>query len=206
MTDDQKLIEQFLAELVSKISDKYGREIDFIILFGSSARGEFRKGVSDIDLVIELIRASKRKEIEEFATNVFWELNEKYKTEFEKVLSTVKSKRILDNFLKGVEKEAHLYVPIFVFPPGWLDWEKGRITRFRWKLPAIFFIHQSFIFQRFKEEGKILYGRDIRTQINPKISFWERWKAIQIPFWLSFFSLLVLLLMPKLVFNWATKA
>ena len=206
MTDDQKLIEQFLAELVSKISDKYGREIDFIILFGSSARGEFRKGVSDIDLVIQLIRASKRKEIEEFATNVFWELNEKYKTEFEKILSTVKSKRILDNFLKSVEREAHFYVPIFVFPPGWLDWEKARIIRPLWRPAAIFLIHQALIFEKFKEEGKILYGRDIRHLIKPEITFWERWKAIQIPFWISLFSILILPLALKRAVKYSTKA
>jgi len=64
------------------------------------------------------VLANGQKEIEDFTTNVFWKLNEKYKTEFEKVLSTVKSKRILDNFLKSVEREAHFYVPIFVFPPG----------------------------------------------------------------------------------------
>jgi len=206
ITKDQEIIEKFLRDLVKQVSQKYEDQLDFIILFGSAARGEFRIGVSDIDLVIQLKEGKKQEEIEKFATEIFWELNKEYKTRFEEVLATVKSHNLLDNFLKGVEKEAHLYVPIFVFPPGWLDWEKGRITRLRWKLPAVFFIHQSFIFQRFKEEGKILYGRDIRTQINPKISFWERWKAIQIPFWLSFFSLLVLLLMPKRAVKWATKA
>ena len=206
MADDQKLIEKFLKKLVLKITEKYGKEIDFIILFGSAARGEFKKGVSDIDLVIQLNRDSKRKEIEDFATNVFWELNEKYKTEFEKVLSTVKSKRILDNFLKSVEREAHFYVPIFVFPPGWLDWEKARRTRPLWRPAAIFLIHQAFIFEKFKEEGKILYGRDIRPLIKPKITFWERWKAIQIPFWISLFSILILPLALKRAVKYSTKA
>ena len=155
MSKDQELIEKFLHQLVSEITVKYGKEIDFIILFGSAARGEFKKGISDIDLVIQLKNDNGQKEIEDFATNVFWELNEKYKTEFEKVLSTVKSKRILDNFLKSVEREAHLYVPIFVFPPGWLDWEEARITRPLWRPAAIFLIHQAFIFEKFKEEGKI---------------------------------------------------
>src|SRR3990167_8177608 len=206
MADDQKLIEKFLKKLVLKITEKYGKEIDFIILFGSAARGEFKKGVSDIDLVIQLNRDSKRKEIEDFATNVFWELNEKYKTEFEKVLSTVKSKRILDNFLKSVEREAHFYVPIFGFPPGWLDWEKARITRPLWRPAAIFLIPQAFIFEKFKEKGKKLYGRDIRPLIKPKITFWERWKAIQIPFWISLFSILILPLALKRAVKYSTKA
>lgn len=206
MTDDQNLIEEFLRDLVSNIVEKYGNDIDFIILFGSAARGEFKKGVSDIDLVIQLKAAGRQKEIEEYATKVFWELNEKYKTEFEKVLATVKSKRILDNFLKGIEQEAHLYVPIFVFPPRWLDWEKARIIRPLWKPAAIFFIHQAFIFEKFKEEGQILYGRDIRPFIKPKITFWERWKAIQIPFWISLFSLLISPFALKQSVKYATKA
>ena len=206
MSKDQELIEKFLRQLVSEITEKYGKEIDFIILFGSAARGEFRKGVSDIDLVIQLKNENRQKEIEEFAGKVFWKLNKKYNTEFEKVLSTVKSKRILDNFLKSVEREAHLYVPIFVFPPGWLDWEKARIIRPLWKPAAIFFIHQAFIFEKFKEEGKILYGRDIRPLIKPKITFWERWKAIQIPFWISLFSVLIFPLALKRAVKYATKA
>jgi len=203
---DQEIIEKFLQELVKEIVYRYPQDIDFIILYGSAARGEFRKGVSDIDLVVQLKNENNYKEIEEYATKVFWELNKKYQTEFEKVLSTTASKKILDNFLKKMEKGAQLYVPIFVFPPGWFDWEKGRITRPLWKPAAIFFIHQAFLFEKFKNEGKILYGRDIRPQINPQITFWERWKALQIPFWLSLFSVLVLPLTLKQAVKYATKA
>jgi len=129
LTSDQQIINKFLEELVEKVTDRYSGDIDFIILFGSAARGEFRQGVSDIDLVIQLKNGQRQYEIEKFATEIFWDLNKKYQTKFEKVLSTTKSKNLVDNFFKGIEKEAHLYVPIFVFPSGWLDWEKGRITR-----------------------------------------------------------------------------
>ncbi|OGD84589.1 hypothetical protein A2165_02425 [Candidatus Curtissbacteria bacterium RBG_13_40_7] len=206
LSSDQKIINKFLKELVEKITDKYSEDIDFIILFGSAARGEFKRGVSDIDLVIQLKNSQRQKEIEMYSTKIFWELNRKYQTKFERVLSTTKSPNIIDNFFKHIEKGAHLYVPIFVFPPGWLDWEKGRITRLRWRLPSIFFIHQAFIFEKFKEEGKILYGRDVRSLIHPKINFWERWKAIQIPFWLSLFSVAILPFAFKQAVKYAIKA
>ena len=206
LTSDQQIINKFLEELVEKVTDRYSGDIDFIILFGSAARGEFRQGVSDIDLVIQLKNGQRQYEIEKFATEIFWDLNKKYQTKFEKVLSTTKSKNLVDNFFKGIEKEEHLYVPILVFPSGWLDWEKGRITRLGWRLPSIFFIHQAFIFEKFKEEGKILYGRDIRPLIHPNINFWERWKAIQIPFWLSLFSTLILPFALRQAVKYATKA
>ena len=206
MSEDQQIIDKFLVELTEKVATTYGDHIDFIILFGSAARGEFKRGVSDIDLVIQLKDGEKFKQVEDLATEVFWQLDKKYHTEFEKVLSTVKSKDIVDGWFKKVEETGHLYVPIFVFPPGWIDWEKGRFTRPLWRSAAIFFIHQAFILKRFKEEGKILWGRDIRPYIHPNINFWERWKAIQIPFWISLFSILILPISRQKALKYSTKA
>ncbi len=206
MSEDQQIIDKFLVELTEKVATTYGDHIDFIILFGSAARGEFKRGVSDIDLVIQLKDGEKLKQIEDFTTEVFWQLDKKYSTEFEKVLSTVKSKDIVDGWFKKVEETGHLYVPIFVFPPGWIDWERGRFTRPLWRSAAIFFIHQAFILKRFKEEGKILWGRDIRPYIHPNINFWERWKAIQIPFWISLFSILILPISRQKALKYSVKA
>jgi len=206
MSEDQQIIDKFLVELTEKVATTYGDHIDFIILFGSAARGEFKRGVSDIDLVIQLKDGEKFKQVEDLATEVFWQLDKKYHTEFEKVLSTVKSKDIVDGWFKKVEETGHLYVPIFVFPPGWIDWERGRFTRPLWRSAAIFFIHQAFILKRFKEEGKILWGRDIRPYIHPNINFWERWKAIQIPFWISLFSILILPISRQKALKYSTKA
>lgn len=206
MSEDQQIIDKFLIELTEEIATTYGDHVDFIILFGSAARGEFKRGVSDIDLVIQLKDDEKLKQIEDFATEVFWQLDKKYNTEFEKVLSTVRSKDIIDGWFKKVEETGHLYVPIFVFPPGWVDWERGRFTRPLWRSAAIFFIHQAFILKRFKEEGKILWGRDIRPYIHPNVNFWERWKAIQIPFWISLFSVLILPISRQKALKYSVKA
>ena len=125
---DQELIDFFLKELVSEITYKFEREIDFIILFGSASRGDFKKGVSDIDLVVQLKTTQKREEILNYSTNKFWDLNKKYNTEFEKVISTASSNTNIETLLKNIEKKTHLYVPIFVFPPGWINWQKGKIN------------------------------------------------------------------------------
>ncbi len=203
---DQELVDFFLKELVSKITNKFDSEIDFIILFGSAARGDFKKGISDIDLVIQLKYPQKREEILDYSTKIFWELNNKYNTEFEKVISTSDSNIKIEALLKNIEKKTHLYVPIFVFSPGWIDWAKGKINRPVWKIPAIFFISQSMIFYKFKKEGKVLFGKNIKNEMQFQISFWERFKSIQIPFWISNFAILILPLSPKSSLKYANKA
>jgi len=204
--NDQELIDKFIYTLVSKVTAKYSKEIDFIILFGSAARGEFKKGVSDIDLVIQLKEKGKHKEIESYATKVFWELDKIYKTDFAKVLSTKKTSKKDENFLKNIEKTFNFYVPIFVFPPGWLDWTNGRISRPFWKPLAVVLVHQTLIFEKFKREGKVLFGRDIRKDIKPKITFWERWKALQIPLYISFFSVIISPVLVNFSVKYSTKA
>lgn len=203
---DQELIDFFLKELVSEIAYKFRSEIEFIILFGSASRGDFKKGVSDIDLVIQLKTIQKREEILDYSTKKFWDLNKKYNTEFEKVISTTSANTNIEALLKNIEKKTHLYVPIFVFPPGWINWEKGKINRPLWKIPAIFFISQSMIFYKFKKEGKILFGKDIKKEMQIQISFWERFKSIQVPFWISNFAIIILPLSPNNSLKYAIKA
>lgn len=57
MNDSQK-IQSFLFDLIETLKRKYQKDIDFILLFGSVVRGEFKVGISDIDLIIQLKRSS----------------------------------------------------------------------------------------------------------------------------------------------------
>ncbi len=50
---DQLKVEAFLQEFVAELTKAYGSEIDFILFFGSAARGEFILGKSDVDLIIQ---------------------------------------------------------------------------------------------------------------------------------------------------------
>ncbi|HID73114.1 TPA: nucleotidyltransferase domain-containing protein [Candidatus Micrarchaeota archaeon] len=54
------------------------RDIDFILLFGSAARGEFRAGVSDVDMIIQVKKASTVPKLEGYAERLFWELDRKH--------------------------------------------------------------------------------------------------------------------------------
>ena len=208
MASDQELIEKFLADFTSKIVAEFGDKIDFILLFGSAARGEFVKGASDIDLIIQTKSNEDMTAIEGEAEKIFWDLDKKYNLEFKKVLSIAKSKNLIEKFLHGIEAKAHLFKPIFVFGPDELDWQNGTIKaeRLDWILGATFLASLSTTFLKMKKEGKILFGRDIRAEIHPKLNFWERWKGIWLPFYLAVISIFIFPLLPKEGLKLATKA
>lgn len=208
MSTDQKLVDQFLKDFVDQIGEKFGGKIDFILLFGSAARGEFIKGASDVDLIIQLKEAKDKDAIEAEAEKIFWLLDEKYDLDFKKVLSTVASHNLAEKLFHNAEAAAHLFKPIFVFGPGELDWERGQIKakRLDWLLASAFLVSLSTTFLKLKTEGKILYGQDIRAKIHPKISFWDKWKGIWLPFYLAVISIFVYPASPKEGLKLATKA
>jgi len=184
-TQDQKIVESFLRDFVRKLAKRYRDEIDFIILYGSAARGEFIKGVSDVDLTIQLKREKSVPAVKKHAEKIFWELDKKHKTQFKKVCSVKKPKKIMGKIISQFEKHTGIYVPIFVFGPDDIDWKNGRYLKKGYKLGAKIFAPSASVFYALKREGKILYGRDIRPYIKPKITLWERFKTIMVPFWLS---------------------
>jgi len=87
-TTDQQRAELFLEEFVSGLVGSMGDDIDFILLFGSVARGEFILGKSDVDLIIQTKNDAAVRRVERFAESLFWRLDEKHGMQFEKVLST----------------------------------------------------------------------------------------------------------------------
>lgn len=203
---DQREVEILIKELATGVVKKYAKDVDFIILYGSAARGDFIKGASDIDLLVQLKREEKIAEIKEFSNKLFWKLNKKYQMGFERYLATAKSNNFIDLILGKIENKNFLYTPIFVFGPEELDWVKGKILKKDLLPAAKIFASQASIFLNFKKEGRILFGRDIRKSIKVKASFWERWKGIWIPFYLVIFSLLVFPFSKKGAVKYATKA
>lgn len=208
MVTNQELIDKFLTDFTSNIVSKYKEEIDFILLFGSAARGEFVKGASDVDLVIQAKSGKDVDEIQTAAEKLFWILDKKYDLEFKKSLSIAKTKRPIEKFLLAIEARAHLFKPIFVFGPDELDWKHGtvRTKRLDWILGATFLASLATTFLKMKKEGEILFGRDVRKEIRPKLNFWERWKGIWLPFYLAAISIFVFPLSRKEGLKLATKA
>lgn len=222
--EDQQLVQNFLKEFSKKLAGEFSDDLDFILLFGSAARGEWKKGISDVDLIIQMKKMEAVKKAKEFSNKIFWELNEKYGTKFEESCSiggparsatqsatmqrfgrTVLQAWEKDKIKKVIEK-TKLYVPFEIFGPGDIDWVNGKIKRKDLILGAKLVASQAMLFQKMKYEGKILYGRDIRKIIQIKPSWWEKSKALLIPYHISFCSVLGALLFPKIALKMSDKA
>jgi predicted nucleotidyltransferase len=204
--DDQQKVEAFLREFVSTLTEQHAKEIDFILLFGSAARGEFVLGKSDVDLIIQVKSDEKRKEVEGFAEKVFWQLDRKHGMQLKRVCSTGIGASVLENAVKALEAQARLYKPFEVFGPKDIDWRRGMIKRLD-LLPGAFLVaSQLTLLYKMKKEGKILFGRDIRKEIRPRFTLWEKLKSLFVPQSISFAALALSLLMPKKAVGYAVKA
>jgi len=202
----QARAEAFLKEFVERLVERHGKGIDFVLLFGSAARGEFILGKSDVDLVIQVKAKGKVKEIEGFATRVFWELDKKHGTQLEKVCSTGIGKSLLENMVKAAEKGARLYKPFEVFGPKDIDWGNGMIKRLDLMPGAVLVASQLTLLYKMKHEGKILFGRDVRQEINPRFTLWEKLKSIWVPQSIALSSIFLAGLLPGKAVGYAVKA
>ncbi len=200
--DDQQRIQKFLYEFSSRLSKRFKKELDFILLFGSAARGEWKRGISDVDLIIQSRDQEKIEEISKEAEKIFWELDKKYDTKFKEVCSIADKK---DPF-KKVLKETRLYVPFEVFGPNDIDWIHGRIKKKEIVLGAELVAPQSMLFLKMKSEGKILYGRDIRKVIQVRVTLWDKIKALLVPFYVACLAWLIAAFFPKTALKMADKA
>lgn len=203
---DQLKVDAFLQEFVDKLTKAYGSEIDFILLFGSAARGEFILGKSDVDLIIQVKSDRDVKDIEKLAESIFWRLDEQHGMHFREFVSTGDGGSILEDAVKLMEKQARLYKPFEVFGPDDIDWSHGRIRRLDLLPGAVLVASQLTLFYKMKHEGKILYGRDIRPEINPRFTAWEKLKAIWTPQSLALAAVILSPLLPRKAVGYATKA
>jgi predicted nucleotidyltransferase len=206
MGTDQRKAEAFLREFVERLAEKHGRDLDFVLLFGSTARGEFVLGRSDVDLAIQVKSNEKVKPVESFAEKLFWELDKKHGLKQKEVCSTGKSKSLAENFVKGLEKQTRLYKPFEVFGPKDIDWEKGMVKRIDLMPGAILVASQLTLLYKMKHEGRILYGRDIRREIRPRFTLWEKLKSVWVPQSIAFASVFLALFLPKKAVGYAVKS
>ncbi|MCU0638067.1 MAG: nucleotidyltransferase domain-containing protein [Methanothrix sp.] len=203
---DQQKADAFLEDFVRELGGACGSDIDFILLFGSAARGEFILGKSDVDLVISVKSNKAVRVVEQFAEPLFWRLDEKHGMMFKRVVSTGKSGSLLEDAIKKLEKQARLYKPFEVFGPDDIDWRAGRVKRLDLLPGAALVASQLTLFYKMKHEGKILFGRDIRPEIEPRFSLWEKLKAIWVPQSIAFASIILALPLPQKAVAYAVKA
>lgn len=202
----QPRVEAFLRDFVAGLKEGFERDLDFVLLFGSAARGEFVLGRSDVDLIIQVKEDAKVKPVGAFAERLFWRLDKKHGTMLRKVCSTGIGKSLLENALKAVEKQARLYKPFEVFGPRDIDWNRGMIKRLDLMPGAILVASQLTLLYKMKHEGKILFGRDIRKEIRPRFTPWEKLKSIWVPQSIAFAAIIISLALPKKAVGYAVKA
>ena len=200
-------INEFRDRVVPHIKDK----LDFIIIYGSAVRGEFVPGKSDVDIVFQVLKHEDKKSVEEKATEIFWETTKKYpKLQFEKSLSVSKKKKrnAITSILEKAERSSFLYVPVFVFVKGEIDWENGELHSDNplIKLGQGLLIPQRTVFLRFKQEGEMLFGRDVREEIKIKLTIMDRLRLGAAPQLLSMVGVMVSVIAPKKARGYAVKA
>lgn len=199
-TKDSELISAFLKEFTSRLTKEFPEEIDFILLFGSAARGEFKAGISDVDLIIQVRKKRSVEKVEEFAEKIFWTLDTKHGTRLREVCSTKR-----EGLFSLLEKEVKLYKPFEVLGPDDIKWQEGKITSPGLGAFAVIApIHQFA--KKVKSEGRILYGRNILDEIRIEEHFFENLKAITLPYALSLLGLPVSVIFPDKGLKYSLKA
>jgi len=200
LTKDTELINTFLSDFTRRLISRFPKEIDFILLFGSAARGEFRAGVSDVDIIVQVKKNDSVAGVRDYANEIFWELDSRHGTRLREVCSTKK-----DDFLGGLEENVNLYKPFEVIGPNDINWAQGKITG-----PALGpFAAIAPIYQfakKIKREGKILYGRNIINEIACKGSLSDKLKGIAIPYLLSAIALSLSVFIPTRALKYSIKS
>ncbi len=202
---------EFIHEFRDQVVEKLAKKIDFIIIYGSAVRFEFVPGKSDVDIVIQIFKESDRVSVGKEATKLFWKTAKKYpELGFGEALSTSKEKKrnAIGKILEGMEKSAGLYVPVFIFVKGEVDWKRGELKQANLvrEIGKRFLVPERTVFLRFKQEGVMLYGRDIRKTIKVKLTLMDRLRLGMVPQLVSLGGVLTVLFVPKKGLGYATKA
>ena len=204
---DQELVERFLKEFIKKVTSLYGEKIDFILLFGSAARGEWKRGVSDVDLIIQLKAGNLKEDVFKEAEEIFWSLDKKYDTKFKEVCSIKRPEKIdINGAIRFAERQVRLYVPFEVIGPGEIDWNECDFYNPMFRVGAFLVFPKSMFFLKVKAEGKILFGRSILKKMRPSLSWWDVSKILLNPYHLSVLSVLIVLFSPDFAIKHAIKA
>lgn len=209
--ESQVLVWRFINEFRDRVVANFSNLIDFIIIYGSSVRGEFVPGKSDVDIVIEIFKEADKKMIEKVCTELFWEVAKRYPAlGFEDSLSVSdkKNQGPLAQALEKMEQANLLFVPIFIFAKGEIDWQNGQLHSDNpmIKIGQALLIPQRKVFMRFKKEGKILFGRDIRKDIHIHLTLIDRLRSVIAPAFLSFMGFILSPFVPSKAEGYAVKA
>lgn len=207
----QDYVWEFIYEFRDAVVKEMGEKIDFIIIYGSSVRREFVPGKSDVDIIFQIFNKSDKAFVEKRSAELFWMIASRFpELGFEKSLSVSKTKKRdgLTRVLEKLEQSSFLYVPVFVFVKGEIDWVNGELHTDNpiIKMGQSLLIPQRSVFLRFKQEGEVLYGHDVRDEIQIKLTLMDRLRLGAAPQLLSLIGLMISPLAPKKATGYAVKA
>jgi predicted nucleotidyltransferase len=197
---DSALINAMLSDFTSALTEKFPSQIDFILLFGSAARGEFRAGISDVDLLIQVKDEHDVPAVGKHAEKIFWKLDRKHETRLREVCSTKRA-----DIFSIFEKRVKLYKPFEVIGPKDIDWKNGRLSMKRLGAFALVAPVSQFA-KKVRKEGKILYGRNILKEMKIRESVFDTVKSLAVPYALSLFAWLLALPFPDRALKYSIKA
>ncbi|MBU1758380.1 nucleotidyltransferase domain-containing protein [Patescibacteria group bacterium] len=182
--------ESFLLEFVQTLTTKYPSNIDFILLWGSVVFGKFKPDKSDVDLLIQVKNYHDIENIRNYATKLFWKLDQKHFIQVCKFHSTKGNVNSTDVFRTNSSSSP----PFIIIGPNDIRWAEGSVLPPSSDIFAFFDpIHQfsKQLSASIKRTGKVLYGRNIINEIGSKESYLSKLRNILLPYGF-FISLLVI--------------
>lgn len=185
VSKDTAAVNAFLSEFVDDTTKKFPGKVDFILLVGSAALGEFRAGESDVDMLVQLKNSSDVPGVLEYASQLVFRLNKKHNLQLYKAKAQKKKTVLLPFFLtkpKAGKKPKHRR--LFVIGPGEVKWEEGRLPSNQDLFGILDCIHQQSreVMKHIKVVGKVLYGRDVLKEIGSGESTVDKIKSTLISY------------------------
>ncbi len=208
MSVHDKVLKNFLDEMISIITQEFPDQIISVVLFGSATTGEWIRGKSDIDCIVLIKDRKMRKIIEESFDNLLTKLDEKYNLGLAETCTTYKkTPNPALNLILKVESMMMFGRPFFVLAEDQFDLKNAKIRHdLKIQIGLSVLASLNMFLHRIKSTGMILYGKDIRKEIPESIPSIEKIKASFNAILLLIMSCIILPYSAKTSFSHAVKA
>ena len=146
---DARAANRFISEFAGSLAKMHGPSIDYILLAGSAARGDFMIGDSDIDISVMARSEEGRAKMEADALALYWELDLKHGLRLREVYDKKKASAF-PLFAKDARTR-----PFGVLSPCPI-----RQRSAFWFLSSAFGFYEEIMAHALRH-GQVVYGRDI---------------------------------------------
>jgi predicted nucleotidyltransferase len=181
-------LKEFLKELV----DSTKQDVISIVLFGSAAKGKFKIGKSDIDLIFVVDDKTKKKELEKKLFYIVLNLDRKYNLKLSKACFGFND-GICRRVVLAIENMAYFRMPFGVFSIDELNFENTNISNWKIFLISKLLGSMKSFAVNIKKDGVTIYGKDLisKLKVSP-LTRMEKLKFHLTIFWVFIFGLICL--------------